>query len=42
MAVFPTMQELAALLEEAGATAVRARRLGGGGMALHTARKPGG
>ena len=42
VAVFPTMQELAALLEEAGATAVRARRLGGGGMALHTARKPGG
>ena len=37
---FPDASGLAALLTEVGLTDVQVRRLGGGTMALHTARKP--
>ena len=37
---FPDASELAALLTGIGLTQVRVRRLGGGTVALHTARKP--
>jgi demethylmenaquinone methyltransferase/2-methoxy-6-polyprenyl-1,4-benzoquinol methylase len=37
---FPSSSDLAALMTDVGLTHVRVRRLGGGSVALHTARKP--